>query len=463
MRVVPDRLQHFLASDAAELRAVRATRPFSGSVAQAELDRVLADLGSDLVDHLLGGEGRLRRSRSPVGRAARLVHNDVEAVDRDVLAIVHREDAHAARGNEGTGIRTGLIGERRLERLDLPVGRSADLDADVRARRRTGPEEYVLPRHHNLDGPARFLRQQGRNRFHVDGDLAAEAPSDFHRRHLDLRNRHFEDLGGHVSDDKGALGRAPDVQAAVVIPERGHVMGLDVALMHGRRVECPLDYDVGIRETRLHVAQGPSKMLRNVGHLVGRLSELLCSEIAVQHLGARLHRFRGRHGARQRFVLHLDRVRRLERGMHAVGRHGGHCMALVEGLSLGHDVAVDIGEPGVALADIDQLVLGGREVGSGHDREHAVHRLRLGGIDRENPRVSVGTPHDRSVQCAGKQHVGTVQSTARNLVGAVVAHWARANHVEGLGRENHVGLVAVLARSSVAGSLGCYGSGERGI
>ena len=48
---------------------------------------------------------------------------------------------------------------------------------------------------------------------------------------------------------------------------------------------------------------------------------------------------------------------------------------LVEGtFPLSHDVAVDIGEPGLALADIDQLVA--RRAGrsrSGHDREHAVH------------------------------------------------------------------------------------------
>ena len=54
-------------------RPVDAARPFLGGVLQAELDRVDAQLLGQLVDHLLAGEGGLRRAGRAIGLRLRLV------------------------------------------------------------------------------------------------------------------------------------------------------------------------------------------------------------------------------------------------------------------------------------------------------------------------------------------------------------------------------------------------------
>ena len=153
VRMVPDRFQHLRAADAAELGAVRAARPFPGSIAEPELDRVEAELAGDLVNNLLGGERRLRRPRSPVGRAAGLVHDHVVALDRHVLAVVRREDAHGARRDERARIRARLVGERRLHGLNSPVVRGPDLDPQ-HGFRRSGRYRERPPRATSRSSPA---------------------------------------------------------------------------------------------------------------------------------------------------------------------------------------------------------------------------------------------------------------------------------------------------------------------
>ena len=254
VRVVPNRFKHLLATDSTEFRAIDATRAFLGRVPQPEFDRIHADLARDLVNHLLRSERSLRCAGRSVGGAARLVDDYVEAFDRDVLALVCGEDAHAARGDEGTRICARFVGQLGFHRLDRAVLGRADLDARVSAGRGAGSKEHVLAGHDDLDRAAALLRKERRDGFHVHGDLAAESAPDLGGRHADAGDRDLEDLGGDIAHHERTLGRTPQMQAAVVIPERRHVMGLDVALMHGRRVELALDDHVGLRETVADIA-----------------------------------------------------------------------------------------------------------------------------------------------------------------------------------------------------------------
>ena len=353
VRVVPDGLQHFLAADAPVLRAVGAARALLGGIAQPEIHGIQAKLGRDLVDHLFGGERSLRRAGSSVCRRAGLVDDYVVAIDREVGAVVGGEDAHAARRHERARVGAGLVRQRGLQRLDLAVRRGSHLDPDMRSGCRSCPGEDILARHDELDRTAGLARQQGRDRFHVDRDLAAKAAADLHRRDLDVRHRNLQDLRGHVAHDEGTLRGAPDVQAAVVVPKRCHVVRLDIALVDRGRVERPLDHHVRAREPLGNVARRPVEMLGDIGGLVRLLSELLHAKVGMQQYRVRGHRFRSGHVARQRLVVHHDGIGRLQGDMLIARRDRGHGMALVQHLAPGEDVPVDIGQPRVAFSHVD--------------------------------------------------------------------------------------------------------------
>ena len=139
MGVVFDGLEHFLAADPPILWTVSPTRALLGRVAQSKVHGIQTELGGDLVDHLLGSERSLRRTRCPIGCGTGLIHDYVVAVDRDVRALVRSKDAHASRRDERAGVGASLISQPGLQRLDLAIGRGTNLDPDMRSGRRSGP------------------------------------------------------------------------------------------------------------------------------------------------------------------------------------------------------------------------------------------------------------------------------------------------------------------------------------
>ena len=244
------------------------------------------------------------------------------------------------------------------------------------------------------------------------------------------------------------------MQAAIVVPERRYVVRLDVALMDGGRVKRPLDHHVRARKPLCDIADRPLEVFRHVRGFVGLLAEFLHMQVGMQEFGIRRHCFRRGHSTRQRLVVHDNGVGRFQRDVLVARRNRGDGMALIQRFALGEHIAVDISQSCLAFAHVDELVFGIGQVVGGNDRMHAVHLLGLGRVNGANPRMRVRAAQDGTVQRAGKREVGTVKSSAGNLVRAIVTHRPGADDIECLGGQNHVGLVAVATRRSVAGHFG---------
>ena len=240
-----------------------------------------------------------------------------------------------------------------------------------------------------------------------------------------------------------------------MIPQRCHVVGLDVALMDGCRVERALDHDAGLAEAGPDIAQSPPEVLGHVGRAGRLLSELLGEQVVVQQRCPIGHRFRGRHGRRQRFIVHFDSARSLQCDVSVPRSHRDDGVALIEGLALGEDIAVDVSQTGHALAHIDLLVLGRGQVVRRDDRMDPVHGLGLGSVDGADNGVSVRAAQDCSVERVRQRQVGPVDGSPSDLIRSVVAHGARADNVEVTRGENHVGFV-------ILGTAGSIAPGSRG-
>ena len=85
---------------------------FALQMAQAELDRVDAERLRDLLHVGVDREDRLGRDRRAVGGDARLVREDLEALDVEVRPQVEARQEDAGHGQHGAGVRAGF--ENRL-------------------------------------------------------------------------------------------------------------------------------------------------------------------------------------------------------------------------------------------------------------------------------------------------------------------------------------------------------------
>ena len=126
-----------------------------GGVALAELQRVHAELLAQRVHRLLHGEGRLDAAGRAIGLRARLVGDDVEALQVEVGALVERggglHDQRRAEARQAAGIQA--VGA--LDGDEAAVLLGADGDVDQRGGGRAGAAlQHLLARQHHLDRPA---------------------------------------------------------------------------------------------------------------------------------------------------------------------------------------------------------------------------------------------------------------------------------------------------------------------
>ena len=121
-------------------------------------------------------------------------------------------------------------------------------------------------------------------------------------------------------------------------------MGLDVALVHRRRVVAPLDDERGVGETGLKIAVPHLNNGRQIRRRRRRLSEPGGHELLVDQVRAfRECRVEGQH-RRKGLVLHLDEGQGREGLGSALRSDGGHGMAVVTHLASSNHVPREIGE-----------------------------------------------------------------------------------------------------------------------
>ena len=106
----------------------------------------------------------------------------------------------------------------------------------------------------HFDRPAAFFGQHHRHRFEVDDGLTAKTSADFGRDGLDVAGRHASNRGGQAANHELSLAAAPDggLGIGLVTDEAG--LRLDIALMHGGRLELALNYQIRLSKTLFDIA-----------------------------------------------------------------------------------------------------------------------------------------------------------------------------------------------------------------
>ena len=357
------RLFHFLDAEARVSDAVGHPVAFLGDVLNTQFHGIHAQFGGQLIDHRLNGEGALRLAGSAVSLHLLLVHHHVVAVNQQVLDVVRPGGAESAAAHRRAGESARLERHPALDRSELAVLGGPYLGSQRGGRSRAGALENVLAAHHQLDRAARNLRQDGRQRLQVGGNLCAEAAPDFRRDDAHQVLRHAADGRRGAAYGESALGAGPDGQPPVAGPGGGGGVGLDVTLVHRASVILALQDYVRLAEPPLHVAQ---LVLDVAGDVAPRAGVLAAGEAFLLEVGGQglvNNRRVGPHGVfegqhrLQHFVVDVDQGQRLLGDVRAGGGHGGDGVSLVQRLLVGHHVLGH--QPHVALRfrQVDDLVL----------------------------------------------------------------------------------------------------------
>ncbi len=420
--------QRFDEADPRIGRPIDAARPLLGRVLQPELDRVDLQLLGQLVDHRLAGERRLRGAGRPIGLRLGLVDQHVVAVDPGVGQLVAAEHAHAARADHAAGKRPGVVGQPGLARGQLAVLGRAQLDPHERAGRGSGPLENFVAVHHHLHRPAALAAEHRGHRLQIDGDLAAEAAADFARHHRDLRHGNLQQLGRLLPGRERPLRRSPDRQMAVLVPQRGRDVRLDVALVHAGRFELALDDHV--RPWRTPRRRCPSRSgcaWRCCWACRPFLPiELVCTSSCSSGASSRIASST-QVTARQRLVFDLDQLDGFLGHVRIDGRHRRDGVSLVERLVVGQAIGAQVGQVNRALAQVGDLVLQIRKIGRRDHRTHAGQLFSRRSVDTLDPRVGVRAAQDLAVHRAVQLHVRSVNRPPGHLVRSVVPNRPRAD------------------------------------
>ena len=331
--------ERLLIADIDPGRSVRCLGAVLGPVHLAQPQRVDLELARQLVHAAFDRERADRRARCAVGGNFGPVAQNVVADRFGVRQVVDREPANAALLDRRALECARLVFEHGLRGGDMAVLLGAELDFDDGARGRSGRPEYLFAAHHDLDRPARFLRQHIGDRLEIDDRLAAKAAADLGRDRADIGDVGADDARGVAAHHELALARAPDRGLAVGCDRNHAGMRLDIALVHRLGRVAPLDDDFGFAEPGLDIALGEAHHLRNVGGL-GRLGvDARGEDVVMQQRRVRRHRRLDIHDVRQYLVFDLDQIKRLIGDRRGDGGDRGHRMPLVERLPDRHAVA----------------------------------------------------------------------------------------------------------------------------
>ncbi|SCD60345.1 hypothetical protein GA0115245_11005 [Streptomyces sp. di188] len=366
-------------------------------VAAAQLDRVHAEFGGQLVHDPLDGVRGFRTSRAPVGvggraggehaRAAELV--GVHLVDRRVHE--RAEDRHARGDQHQVGAHVGE--QVHLQAAQPAVAVGGDLDVLDHAAPVVGGQVALGAGLGPLHGPAEAPRDRQRDRLlAVHLELGAEAAAHVGRDDpqlvLGYPGHHGEH---HPQDVRDLRGRVHGVLAGR--GERGdhhrtrlHRVGDQPLLV----VAAPEDHLGALPDGRV-VLTGPERpVVAAVRALVGVHQRRVLGErgLQVEH-------------RRQRLVLDLDRLQRVRRRVPVAGHDDRHRVTRVAHLVHGERRMVRVHHVLGHRPRARQRSHPLREIASRERGHHAREFQGVGDVDALDARVRHGAAQDRQVQHPG--------------------------------------------------------------
>ena len=223
-------------------------------VAQAQLDRVEAQLGGQLVDERLDGEGRRRRRRRAIGAEADAIRQDPIGGDVAGLPAIRARGEHGGERLEAELVVAAAVEDDAPAHAgQVALGRRARLELDDLAGRRVGRGEVLDARQGQADGALEAHAGGGRQRL-GDHQLAPEGAAQRRRAHAHAVVRPAEQVGQLLARAEGTLRARADHEPALGLQPRGGHLRLHVALVDPARAVAPARPRRPAGQRRLRVA-----------------------------------------------------------------------------------------------------------------------------------------------------------------------------------------------------------------
>ena len=330
------------------------------------------ELLGDLVELHFLAEARLRRAVAALGSARRLVGEDAACLEAVAGQLVgHRLQCAGVEGARDAVRPVAAAVDQRLQMhpCELAVIHHAGAESHQHRMPAAVHVEDFLAREADLHRAAEHQRRFRDHRLviaHVA--LAAEAATVRRRDHAQVRGRDAQHAGEHAMHVVRNLSARPQRELAIGIQRRDRGVLLD------REMGVALE-----EEEILEDVVGPGERLPDVAELE-RLEAMDVPPLAVvvdPRLGAG-ERLLGRGDGRERRVLHVDQVERLERRQLVLRDHRRDRVA---------DIADVLGRERIFVLRHREDAEGDREVLAG---QHELHAGVGGGarrVDRRNQRV----------------------------------------------------------------------------
>ena len=387
--------------------------PLRHDVLAAQVDRVEAELRSELVDQRLERVHQLRSGRRPVvaGRETVCADTEPDHVKRGptVWPGDHRPGGHMHRR---FAVRPGVIGDTRPKTHELASPPRRELQVGDRALRGLRGRKVLAPREHQLDRCPE--RQRGPSDERLDhGLLGAERAADRRAGDDNLRHRQPEHRREVIAGHEHRLRARRHGKAAIGLHPRRCRVRLEIRLIRPGGCEpAPHDH-VGRREGGIHVAPlvpcAAEHVLREAFEAGVRLVERCGQSGPVREDGA--HQRRARVHRREQVDHRCEWLQLHQHQRDAV---------LCRRLGLG-DHERD------RLSRVDHLVAGerlepalwprpdGGQVACRENRDNAGDRECRGPVDALDARVGVDSRDDPRVEQAKPAGIGGVARGSRDL------------------------------------------------
>ena len=397
-------------------------RPAFGGVQPSNLHLIDVEPARRFGEQRLHHGDALHAARLRLCAAGRSVGQHGDAAETHGCRLVQqRDDATRLRGITARLIRPVLADGEHVEREDLPFLREAGLETAVQAGARAADRLLLLAVDSHHDRRVGLLGEKRRDdRGDRASALAAESPTRVGANEHDVGRFHVQPARNRCDGLNRALGRAEQVQLAVLpVGHRGTRLERLVAGV--RRHEGLVQHQRRVLESSFDVTEGPlvGNLARREAPLPGR-REVLLGPLDLLELGAR----RGRPGLgrrahpdvpfprvgpirseriegidveRQRLPVDVDPLDGFRGGQLVHRGNGKHRLTLIHRFGRERSLALQVG--------FDCLTQVGDDVGrawdlfGGQDCLDARHGERRAGVEAPDARV-----RHRAEQEPGEQH-----------------------------------------------------------
>ena len=276
-------------------------------------------------------------------------------------------------------------------------------------------------------------REDGRRHIRVGGEFAAKTATDFGRCYPHIRDRDVEQFGHLIANGKSALRAGPDLHMIIFTPERSRGMGLDIPLMHHRRLELAFHNHIGRRKALGQITAGMLEVGRYVGRFVRFFAQLIGKEILMQQRRVRLHGFFGIEHDRQHLIFDFDQGGGFFGNVGADCGHRSHRMTVVKHLVMGDNVIAQFAQIGRIFPHFLDLIGHFAQIGACTNRRHARQFFSGARVDRENAGMGMGAAHKFAIEHVGQVNIVGIHSTSGHLIHTIVADGAGADYFVAIG------------------------------